>query len=194
MRKSAKILSQKNRFRSGVQPRRGVYVLELILILPVILLVLVLLYQVSIMMTTWQTLRTTALNAVITYSQADSAGTGGIPQQVENAIQESIRNYYFGNCAILRAENSAGWATSGSVCRIRYRLLYRSKDAAENAPWSYYDPASSTLAAGDFLAVELKLENADDAFPGYWLLARFTGVNAVQSESMVLSQFSARVR
>ncbi len=171
--------------------------LELVLILPIILLVLMILYQVSIMMTTYQALRTTTFNASMAFSKAD---TSYIKTNVENAISTSIANYYFGSPTAVTCATSStgtsGWTTDAASTAyvVKYRLLTSADDGAS---WTYYDPTAATPAEipfGRFIAVELKLENADDAFPGYWILAHFIGVDAVKSETMVLSQVTTKGR
>ena len=172
------------RFRQRSARRRGgVFVLELILLLPIILLVLVLLYQVSIMMTTYQALRVTVFDASTAFAQ------NPVGSDVANTIQAAIQGHYFGDAAVEWAEDDSGWATTpGNTASVKYRLLYYTDSGAK---WNYYDPENTTLASGDLIAVELKLENAEKAYKRYWLLNRFANVQAVQSGSMVLSQITA---
>ena len=168
-------------FRQRSARRRGgMFVLELILLLPIILLVLVLLYQVSVMMTTYQALRVAVFDASEAFAQ-NPAGT-----DVANTIESAIQGYYFGDAAVVQA-NSSNWnTTSSSGASLKYRLLYSTDSGAS---WNYYTGAS--LTAGNLIAVELKLENAEKAYKRYWLLNRFANVQAVQSGSMVLSQITA---
>ncbi len=171
------------RFRQRSARRRGgMFVLELILILPIILLVLVLLYQVSVMMTTYQALRMTVFNASTAFAQ------NPVGSDVADTIQAAIQGHYFGDAAVVQAENAEGWNTApSSTASVKYRLLY-STDSGES--WNYYDPGM-TFTNGNLIAVELKLENAEKAYKRYWLLSRFANVSAVQSSSMVLSQITA---
>ena len=156
------------------------FVLELILLLPIILLVFVLLYQVSVMMTTYQALRVTVFNASEAFAQTPDGSS------VAKTIESAIQGYYFGDAAVVQA-TSSNWETSSSnTASVKYRLLY-STDSGTN--WSYY--SGTSLANGSLIAVELKLENAEKAYKRYWLLSRFANVPAVQSGSMVLSQITA---
>lgn len=157
------------------------FVLELILLLPIILLVFVLLYQVSVMMTTYQALRLTVFNASEAFAQ------NPVESDVANTIQSAIQGYYFGDAAVVQAESASGWTTApASLASVKYRLLY-STDSGSS--WNYYVPGMA-LTAGSLIAVELKLENAENAYKRYWLLSRFANVSAVQSGSMVLSQIT----
>lgn len=183
-------------FPRGRHSRRGVYVLELVLILPIILLVLMILYQVSVMMTTYQALRTTAFNAAFAFSGAAATAdtTNNVQNNAQNAISESIASYYFGHpaaftCAV--SENAWNMTPGSTAYVVKYRLL----TSADGTNWTYYNPvdaASGAIESGTHIAVELKLENADDAFPGYWILSRFVGVQAAKSEQMVLSQVTVK--
>lgn len=160
--------------------RGGMFVLELILLLPIILLVLVLLYQVSVMMTTYQALRVTVFDASTAFAQTPDGSS------VEETIAAAIQGYYFGDAEVEWAEDDSGWATTpSSTASVKYRLLYM--DSGNN--WRYY--SGTPIANGSLIAVELKLENAEKAYKRYWLLSRFAGVSAVQSSSMVLSQITA---
>lgn len=169
------------RFRQRTARRRdGMFVLELILILPIILLVFVLLYQVSVMMTTYQALRLTVFNASEAFAQNQNQTI------VAQTIQSAIQGYYFGNAAVVQA-TSSNWATTpDNTASVKYRLLY-STDSGTS--WHYY--TGTPLANGNLIAVELKLENAENVYKRYWLLSRFANVPAVQSGSMVLSQITA---
>lgn len=171
------------RFRQRSARRRGgMFVLELILLLPIILLVLVLLYQVSVMMTTYQALRVTVFNASTAFAQ------NPVGSDVEDTIESAIQGYYFGDAVVEQAESASDWATTPSrTASVKYRLLYSTDFGAS---WNYYVPGAS-LANGNLIAVELKLENAENAYKRYWLLSRFANVSAVQSSSMVLSQITA---
>ena len=170
------------RFRQRFARRRGgMFVLELILLLPIILLVFVLLYQVSVMMTTYQALRVTVFDAATAFAQ------NPVGADVEETIGASIQGYYFGDAAVVQAVNASGWTTPSRTASVKYRLLYSTDFGAS---WNYYVPGAS-LASGNLIAVELKLENAENAYKRYWLLSRFTDVSAVQSSSMVLSQITA---
>jgi len=185
MNQSFKNLRPIRSHRHSTRPRGGMFILELILLLPIILLVLVLLYQVSVMMTTYQALRLTVFNAATAFAQAPTAATAGT--NVTATIKDSISGYYFGDATVTQATDSTGWTTtSGSTAIIKYRLLY-STDSGTN--WKYYDSGTS-LATGNWLAVELKLENAENAYKRYWLLSQFVNVTPVQSSSMVLSQIT----
>lgn len=171
------------RFRQRSARRRGgMFVLELILLLPIILLVFVLLYQVSVMMTTYQALRVTVFDASEAFAQ-NPLGT-----DVANTIQSAIQGYYFGDAAVVQAADSNWETTSSDTPSVKYRLLY-STDFGTS--WKYYVPGTTTLTSGNLIAVELKLENAEKAYKRYWLLSRFANVSAVQSGSMVLSQITA---
>ncbi len=166
------------------KPRRGVFMLELILILPIILLVLSILYQVSVMMTTYQTLRMACFNA----STACAKGL-----DVETALKNSIQGYYFGGITVTRADSST-WTSekTPTTSQIKYRIL-KQTGTAEIPTWEYFTD-TSVPASGDTFAVEIKLEvaEADDVFKSYWLLRNFAGVDTTGSNSMTLSQVSAR--
>lgn len=162
-------------------PRGGMFVLELILLLPIILLVLVLLYQVSIMMTTYQALRVTVFDATTAFAQ------NPVQPEVEGAIHAAIQGYYFRDATVEQARNASEWATvPGNTATVKYRLLY-SSDSGNT--WNYYT-AEMPPAGGTLIAVELKLENAEKAYGRYWLLSRFANVRTIQSGSMVLSQIT----
>ena len=174
------------RFRQRLACRRGgMFVLELILLLPIILLVLVLLYQVSIMMTTYQALRVTVFNASEAFAQ--NPVDPDVEDTVESTIHSAIQGYYFRNAEVVPANSDSDWATTTSdEASVKYRLLC-SPDSGTT--WSYY--SGTSLENGSLIAVELKLENAENAYKRYWLLNRFANVQAVQSGSMVLSQITA---
>lgn len=169
------------------KPRRGVFMLELILILPIILLVLSILYQVSVMMTTYQTLRMACFNA------STACVKGKTSQEVETAIKNSIQGYYFGNLPLVYADSAEKWGqnpeTTPTTSQIKYRILKYTE--LKETPWSYFTEFPSSNGV---LAVEIKLEIADtDAtFKRYWLLRNFAGVDTTGSNSMTLSQVSAR--
>ena len=84
------------------------FVLELILLLPIILLTLVLLYQVSVMMTTYQALRMTVFNASTAFAQ------NPVGPDVENTIQAAIQGHYFGDAEVEQATNASDWITTPS--------------------------------------------------------------------------------
>ena len=170
------------RFRQRSARRRGgMFVLELILLLPIILLVLVLLYQVSVMMMTYQALRVTVFDAATAFAQ-NPVGT-----DVAKTIESAIQGYYFGDAEVVPVTDSSSWDTTpANTATVKYRLLY-SFDSGNT--WKYY--TGTTLESGNLIAVELKLENAEKAYKRYWLLSRFANVRAIQSSSMVLSQITA---
>ena len=85
--------STKRFFRKNT-PRRGVFVLELVLLLPVILLVLMILYQVSIMMTSYQVMRMAVFNA--SRAAAEASNSGKLETDVSQAIKTSVENYFLG--------------------------------------------------------------------------------------------------
>ena len=180
MTKSFEYLRPMHSRQRSARRRGGMFVLELILLLPIILLVFVLLYQVSVMMTTYQALRLTVFNASEAFAQ-NPLGT-----DVANTIQSAIQGYYFGDAAVVQATGSNWETASSSSASVKYRLLYSTDYGAS---WDYYVPGM-TLANGSLIAVELKLENAEKAYKRYWLLSRFANVSAVQSGSMVLSQIT----
>lgn len=181
--------STKRFFRKNT-PRRGVFVLELVLLLPVILLVLMILYQVSIMMTSYQVMRMAVFNASRTAAEASNSGE--LETNVSQAIKTSVENYFLGRGLslntsdknIIYAASKTEWESEKG--RIKYRILELNETDQSN-PWKYL--AKDSLPDGIF-ALEVKFQNLDD-FTSYWVLPLFTGVDK-KNASMVLSQVTSR--
>lgn len=181
--------STKRFFRKNT-PRRGVFVLELVLLLPVILLVLMILYQVSIMMTSYQVMRMAVFNA--SRAAAEASNSGELETDVSQAIKTSVENYFLGRGLslntsdknIIYAASKTEWESEKG--RIKYRILKLDENDQSN-PWKYL--AKDSLPDGIF-ALEVKFQNLDD-FTSYWVLPLFTGVDE-KNASMVLSQVTSR--
>lgn len=180
--------STKRFFRKNT-PRRGVFVLELVLLLPVILLVLMILYQVSIMMTSYQVMRMAVFNASRTAAEASNSGK--LETDVSQAIKTSVENYFLGRGLSLNtSDKNIIYATSKTEWesekgRIKYRILELNE---KSNSWKYL--AKDSLPDGIF-ALEVKFQNLDD-FTSYWVLPLFTGVDE-KNASMVLSQVTSAV-
>lgn len=182
--------STKRFFRKNT-PRRGVFVLELVLLLPVILLVLMILYQVSIMMTSYQVMRMAVFNA--SRAAAEASNSGELETDVSQAIKTSVENYFLGRGLslntsdknIIYAASKTEWESEKG--RIKYRILELNETDQSNT-WKYL--AKDSLPDGIF-ALEVKFQNLDD-FTSYWVLPLFTGVDE-KNASMVLSQVTSAV-
>lgn len=183
----------------GKRRRRGVYVLELVLILPIVLLVLMILYQVSVMLTSYQVMRLAVFTASSAAVQADP--NQDLKTQIENSLKASLSNYYLGkdlteaDC-ITWAQDSTAWTNdSNAGKKILYRILIPDgKNADGSQKWKYFPEStagSSTPLSGTF-ALEVRFQNLAERFPQYWVLSRFVGVDDAKSSSIVLSQVTAK--
>lgn len=180
--------------------RRGVFVLELTLILPIILLTLTILYQVSVMMTSYQVMRTATFNAsravadVLQNASQNTQNESQLKQELENNVSNvilaSVGNCFLGKDLakdnikkeIVFASNKTDWENTDA--KILYRVLKlktNQNDSSPNVNWQYCD----SLPDGIF-AVEVKFQRLD-RFTSYWVLPLFVGVEKKNS-SIVLSQ------
>ncbi|MDO4630208.1 MAG: hypothetical protein Q4C70_13595 [Planctomycetia bacterium] len=196
------------------KPRRGVFMLELILILPIILLVLTILYQVSVMMTTYQTLRMACFNATSVCTKSANLDETTFLNEIGNTIKDSIQGYYFDQVSITPALSTTEWETQDSinVSQIKYRILKRDGNS-----WQYL---SAPPAPGDVFALEIKLEiknhdsdvtitdetegqtqarlYAESKIKKYWLLRHFANDQTDEDRPtkkgnhMTITQISAR--
>ncbi len=174
-------------FSRRKKTRRGIFILELTLILPIILLTLAILYQVSIMLTSYQVMRMTAFNASRAAAEASTADE--LEAKVSQTIKASVENCFLGktlsqdvsNPDIIFISDKNAWDSLDG--KILYRIL-QYDDADSDAPkWKYV--AKNSLPNGIF-ALEVKFQNLDN-FTSYWVLPLFVGVNK-KNASIVLSQ------
>lgn len=142
--------------------RRGSYTLELVLVLPIILLLMAVVFQVSVMLLTYQGMQATSSVAV------KVAAHGGSVTSIVSAAQTAADGWYFKD---LIDTNSV--------------KVYQK--ASNATTWtSVTDP--SLIPAGSYVAVQIKLTGLADASCSkrYWLIPHFTGTSDTEKRDTLV--------
>ena len=145
--------------------RRGSMTLELVLILPIILLVAAIIYQVSVMLMTYQAIQGASYVAVKVAARAGD-NWDVVENDVKSAVATAVSGWYF-----------APLFTSGTdgMVDIYKKEGTEWKKIGENSEEISWD----TVHSSDFIAVQIKLTNlaGNAKTKHYWLLPQFKGVD-----------------
>lgn len=170
--------------RSGRSRRkRGALTMELVLIFPVLTLLFVLFFQVSVMLLTYHSLQTTVCHAA-----AMAGSTGSVAEITQVVANGTAAWYYEPANALAPVTDQAGWAAAS---QFSFRILGKtSLDPA--AKWSYV-ASDADLAAAAEVMVEVKLPNLNSAYQWYWLLPQFVGVEDPSRKAFTCSALGVRI-
>ncbi len=148
-------MAAKFRFSTRKSTRRGSLTLELVLILPIIFLMVALIYQVSVMLMTYQAVQSAAMLAakVAVRSGADDT-------QVKNAVEAATTGWYF---------------TKGTTPATTTTEYYFKDTDGE---WK--TKALGSFSSKELIGVQVKVTGLD-AYTQYWLLKQFKGVTSTGS-------------
>lgn len=148
---------------SASRVRRGSLTLELVLILPIILLVGAIIYQVSIMLMTYQAIQGASYVAVKVAARSDETSFENVQNEVKKAVETAVSGWYF--ASQFDPDNAGG---KGKVSIFR----------KNGSGWAEIEDTSSwNLTSGECIAVQIKLTDLSIHAKQYWLLPQFTGVN-----------------
>ncbi|MDO4550317.1 MAG: pilus assembly protein [Planctomycetia bacterium] len=147
-----------------VSSRRGSLTLEFVLILPIILLMVVLIYQVSVMLMTHQALQSA------TAAAARVAVTEDNVVNIKEAAKEAVDGWYF-----------ADLVTDDTI-----KILEKTGSGA------WQEVTTPSLGSG-YVAVQIKLEelSTNNKTKHYWLLPQFKGISAT-NDTICVSSVSVR--
>lgn len=152
--------------RKNSRKRRGALTMELILIFPILMLLFILFYQVSVMLLTYHSLQTIASHAAL-------AASTGTPADVETVVTNGAKSWYYVNVPEgqnLAASSSDEWK-SESAGNFSFRIL------EGGTAWQYVSKTngfSPTTSESNRVAVEIRLKKK--GFQRYLLLPLFQGV------------------
>lgn len=143
--------------------RRGALTLELVLIFPILMLLFVLFYQVSVMLLTYHSLQTIVSHAAATASTAETL------DDITATIQNGVASWYYAPtdlATLTPSTTKKEWEKD----TLTFRIL---KQGASG--WQYVD--SDPLPTGP-LMVEIRLPKLESGTIKYHLLSQFKGISA----------------
>ncbi|MDO4569793.1 MAG: pilus assembly protein [Planctomycetia bacterium] len=182
--------------------RKGSFTLELVLILPIVVTTILLVYQVAVMLSTYQALRSAAFHSALVFSEAPQEKLGDLTRE---AVFDATRGYFFAAAdinddMIKLCTSQDEWEAAATNFVIKYRLLtgeynHDWSTTTNKYPhdWTYYNPTAADPVAvkrGQTITVEIKLENLSQ-FRQYWLLSLLDGVGTetnAKSDVLTISQ------
>lgn len=178
--------------------RRGALTMELILIFPIIMLLFILFYQVSVMLLTYHSLQTVAIHAAAVAadtkvtgmnaaaSQSANQETNPVNQAVTDAVTEVVKNavqsWYYGpkDLSTLKPTSKEDWKDASE---FSFRILVSSLDSSNQNPQWRYATSDDDWKNAKLVAVEVKLPQLFQKYGNYWLLPQFKGIEAPSQDA-----------
>ena len=140
--------------------------LELVLILPIILLLAAIIYQVSVMLMTYQAIQGASYVAVKVAARSEKESWSEVKKEVKNAVKTAVGGWYFASLFTLEGDGDG-----------KVEILYKNNE--DEWVKIINEESWKEVGHGDLIAVQVKLENlaGNSKTKHYWLLPQFKGVN-----------------
>jgi len=165
--------------RKTISRRRGALTMELILIFPVVMLLFILFYQVSVMLLTYHSLQTAVNHAAA--AAADAEEISDISDVMKNAVRSwyyEPESWYYEPEKITPTTDANSWENAK---KFSFRILVAPDPSNGQVQWAYAKDDNDLINA-KIVAVEAKLPKLSRNYGNYWLLPQFKGVNALQDK------------
>ncbi|MDO4569794.1 MAG: TadE/TadG family type IV pilus assembly protein [Planctomycetia bacterium] len=171
--------------------RRGVYTLELVLILPIVLLVAFLFYQLSVMLLTRHALQSTAQLASRVASEKSMEEM--TPDYIVEEVNRVTQGWFFQipHDAQL-CDTLDEWNNPNTPFKVR--ILQDSRGDLDGADlndvatptnshtWSFVEK-DTPLSSRTLTVVEIRLSKLSSNYPQYWVASSFKGVSVPTPDS-----------
>lgn len=163
--------------RKTISRRRGALTMELILIFPVVMLLFILFYQVSVMLLTYHSLQTAVNHAAAAAADAEKIS------DISDVMKNAVRSWYYepeNLSEITPTTEADSWENAEE---FSFRILVAPAPDPSNGQvqWAYAK-SDDDLTKAKIVAVEAKLPKLSRNYGNYWLLPQFKGVNALQDK------------
>ena len=157
--------------RKTISRRRGALTMELILIFPVVMLLFILFYQVSVMLLTYHSLQTAVNHAAAAAADAEKIS------DISDVMKNAVRSWYY-EPENLTPTEADSWENAEE---FSFRILVAPDPSNGQVQWAYAK-SDDDLTKAKIVAVEAKLPKLSRNYGNYWLLPQFKGVNALQDK------------
>lgn len=173
--------------RKTISRRRGALTMELILIFPVVMLLFILFYQVSVMLLTYHSLQTAVNHAAAAAADAEKIS------DISDVMKNAVRSWYYEPenlseiTPITPTTEANSWENAENSWKNAEKFSFRILVAPAPDPsngqvqWAYAK-SDDDLTKAKIVAVEAKLPKLSRNYGNYWLLPQFKGVNALQDK------------
>ncbi|MDO4424268.1 MAG: TadE/TadG family type IV pilus assembly protein [Planctomycetia bacterium] len=158
--------------RKTISRRRGALTMELILIFPVVMLLFILFYQVSVMLLTYHSLQTAVNHAAAAAADAEKIS------DISDVMKNAVRSWYYEPDEITPTTKADSWENAK---KFSFRILVAPDPSNGQVQWAYAE-SDDDLTNAKIVAVEAKLPKLSRNYGNYWLLPQFKGVNALQDK------------
>lgn len=160
--------------RKTISRRRGALTMELILIFPVVMLLFILFYQVSVMLLTYHSLQTAVNHAAAAAADAEEIS------DISDVMKNAVRSWYYEPENLSEITKADSWENAEE---FSFRILVAPAPDPSNGQvqWAYAKSKDDLINA-KIVAVEAKLPKLSRNYGNYWLLPQFKGVNALQDK------------
>lgn len=159
--------------RKTISRRRGALTMELILIFPVVMLLFILFYQVSVMLLTYHSLQTAVNHAAAAAADAEEIS------DISDVMKNAVRSWYYEPVSEITPTTEAdSWKNAEE---FSFRILVAPDPSNGQVQWAYAK-SKDDLSNAKIVAVEAKLPKLSRNYGNYWLLPQFKGVNALQDK------------
>ncbi|MDO4630207.1 MAG: pilus assembly protein [Planctomycetia bacterium] len=153
--------------------RRGALTLELVLIFPILMLLFILFYQLSVMLLTYHSLQTTVTHAAATATTATTV------TDITAVIQKGVDKWYYAPENLTQKDSNGTYTFKpadanmwNSSQTLTFRILKKNADGK----WQYV-AADADLTDASQLMVEIRLPKLESGAIKYNLLSQFEGVS-----------------
>ncbi len=168
--------------RKTISRRRGALTMELILIFPVVMLLFILFYQVSVMLLTYHSLQTAVNHAAAAAADAEEIS------DISDVMKNAVRSWYYepeNLSKITPTTEAYSWENAKesweNAEEFSFRILVAPDPSNGQVQWAYAK-SNEDLTKAKIVAVEAKLPKLSRNYGNYWLLPQFKGVNALQDK------------
>ncbi len=150
--------------------RRGALTLELVLIFPILMLLFVLFYQVSVMLLTYHSLQTIVSHAAATASTAETL------DDITATIQNGVASWYYAPENLFSTDETKKFqpCTTEEMWKNPETLTFRVLKIDNDGKGQY----ATTLDKPGTYMVEIRLPKLKSGTINYRLLSQFEGVGA----------------